>query len=393
MTTNPLSELPKLMVFSAPSKSFTMPCIFGKEYGENFISDWLCFCLDPALNGIGYEPLKMLLKCAGKEIDLDNEYADFESAREFVLEKDSRIDFLIPVYNKNTEPEKPAYYIAIENKILAEEGKDQTGRYYEHISKMKTETQKNVYIFLHSKENQTPKSKAFIPVLYKNLIKELKQIPLDFVSDLRRAFLFQEFLIHAEEYLIEDSFKLTQGNCDLIKIASNIINAYNENKENELTKKAYDECIKIKNIFFDMLYKKVCEMYSENQELIIKKSRQNLYIQIFKEEWKKYQIHYEIIIEEQKSIPHPTCKFLLMIHCEDSPECRDKLKSHLSFLGEGSDNFRKNFGVYEQRLDTLKVFDTPDSVSDFINTVTKELSALVEKSEATIDNFVAQATQ
>ena len=332
------------------------------------------------------------MKCVDKDINPDEEYADFESAREFVLEKDSRIDFLIPVYNKNLDSESPAYYIAIENKILAEEGEDQTCRYHEHIEKMNSSKLKeNVYIFLNNKE-QSPKSEAFKSVSYENLIKELRQIPLDFVVDLRRAFLFQEFLIHTEEYLIKNSFKLTQSNCKLIEYAPEIINAYSEDKGNEVIKKAYDECIKIKNIFFDMLHKNICEKYSKVQSLIIKKSSQNLYIQIFKEEWKKYNIHYEIIIQGvktvQKSIPYNDCNFLLMIHCEGSDKLRDKLKEHLQIDKSKNYIFAKNFGVYEEKIETSNAFSNPDSVRNFINDVIEKLSELVKKTEESIDKFV-----
>lgn len=34
------------------SKKFTMPRIFGKEYNENFISNWVSFIINPTLNNV-----------------------------------------------------------------------------------------------------------------------------------------------------------------------------------------------------------------------------------------------------------------------------------------------------------------------------------------------------
>lgn len=400
MTDELLKKLPSLLLSSAPDKPFTLPCVFGKEYGENFISDWLCFCLDPMANGIGYEPLNMLLKLAGKEINPDEEYADFEHAREVVLNKDSRIDILIPVYRAESdlseESAKPKYYIAVENKIHADEGEDQTKRYYDYIQKLdKEKKEKNIYIFLHNKENQKPKCTEFKSVLYKDLISEFKQIPLPFVSDIRRAFLFQEFIIHIREYLIENSFQLTQSNCDLLCEAEDIINEYKQNKETEIIQKAYAECIKIKNVFFDMLYKKICEKYSQQPQFIIKKSRQGLYIQIFKEEWEKYNIHYELIINSHKSIPYPDCEFLLMIHCENSEKNdnasrkRRDLKEKLSLKSETEKFNKPHFCVYEQLIDTEDAFSSPEKVSDFIEDVADQLDELINNTVENIDSFVS----
>ncbi len=389
-----IEKLPELLVHSTPSKPFTMPCIFGKEHGENFMSDWLSFCLDPDLNGIGYEPLNMLLKCAksNKRIDKNIEYADFESVREVVLDKDSRIDLLIPVYEKKN-PEKPKYYIAIENKILAKEGENQTKKYQEHIEKSSPETKgNNIYIFLHNDENQKLTSELFRSVLYKDLIDEFKKIPLNFVSDLRRAFLFNEFIIHVQEHIVNSGYELTQGNCDLISLAGSVIEEYSKDKNNELLERAYTECIKIKDIFYDSLYKAIRENFSNDEELIVRKSRSNIFIQVLKEDWDEFDIHYEIIAMSKKSIPHPDCRFLLMIHCEKSPDCRNRLKKWLDYdsIDSKKFEFNKSFGVYEHVFDTENAFSSPETVSEFIKTVVEELSKLVKDTKTNIDNFVAQ---
>lgn len=396
-----LSALPELLMKSSSDKPFTMPCIFGKQYGENFISDWLSFVLNPDLNGLGNKPLEILLELAKESknkrqenIDLGGLHADLSDAREFQLEKDARIDFLIPVFDMKNSMEIPEYYIAIENKIFADEGDSQTKKYYDYISQGKkcNKPESNVYIFLCVKEQKLT-SEHFKCVTYDRFIERLKELPLNFINDIRRAFLFQEFIIHIQEYVVGSRHSsITDINFKLLEYAQDIIREYNKKEQIDAIDTAYGECIKARNVFFAELQKKIQSSLNED-EWIVKTSSKNQYIQIYKNEWKKHSIHYEFIIEKQtsstwleKSIPYPDCNFLLMIHYEASAD-KEKLKSSLpcsisNIFG------KKSFSVYEERIDTALSFKNSESINDLIIKADERLSKLIKKTESIIDDYV-----
>lgn len=390
-----LTALSALLLQTAKikDKMFTMPCIFGKQINENFISDWLSFILNPELNGVGYLPLNAMIELARFTPLSENEYADFDYIREKQLAKDARIDILIPVYLKNSKNNNPEYFIAIENKIFADEGEGQTKKYYDYLTNPKSDfykcnnSEKNIYIFLCVKEGMFPDCDKFKKVTYRSFIGKLQNIPLYFISDVRRAFLFQEFVIHVQEYILEPMQpEITENDCELLKHAKKIIKAYNNN--NDIITRAYNDCIRIKNILFSQIYKSIQSKYSNEEHWIIKKSMHNIFVQLYKKKWEEYQIHYEIIIEESKRIPFSGCCLLLMIHYENSQkEEREALAKKLP--KSTSKKFEKaNFSVYEKEIDTKEAFDTPKKVAELIETISSELSELINATELTIDDFI-----
>lgn len=384
------NELSKLLN-STRKKPFTMPCIFGKEYAENFISDWLCYILDPELNGVGYEPLNTLLKLAGtSEIDRDVEYVDLEKAREHTFDDGSRsrIDFLIPVFDRETEELR--YYIAIENKIHSTEGENQTEKYYKKVEKLTGKpNSKNIYIFLYV-SGQEAENRYFKNVRYENLIKGFKAIPVSFDDDPRRTFLFQEFITHIEEYILSDDLQLPDNSFELLKNGRKIKAAFGADKDNPILKKAYEECMNIKGHIYNMIYKQLSEKLSENGGWTVYKSKRNVYIQIFKESWEKHKIHYEIILEGEKNCLYDGCDLLLMIHYEG----KDKqiVAAMKNSLGKFDDvQFSKrNWAYYEEKIKTLGCFENNEMVKDFVNGLVDKTERLIEITAAKIDEIVAE---
>ena len=114
-----------------------MPTVFGKNGNENFISDWLAFILNPAVNSVGVQPLNLLLELLDNgdagivlsdsaETDMGNT-GEYSSCRECYLDgdNDNRIDLLFKVEDGDEK-----YLFAIENKVYAGPSKNnQLGEY------------------------------------------------------------------------------------------------------------------------------------------------------------------------------------------------------------------------------------------------------------------------
>ncbi len=188
----------------------TIPSIFGKSYDENFISDFLAHLLDPVNSGLGYGPLNAVLNLIRYPNLLDNNSAhSVEIQREVSLSGDSRIDLLIIFSDVRL-------LLAIENKILANEGKRQTLRYADAIRESFPD-------FSHLQVYLTPTGAAatstdFIPVSYGQLFSALKAIDLSASSERDRV-IFQDFLDHVENYIMT-STNLKLSNKSLLYLSN-----------------------------------------------------------------------------------------------------------------------------------------------------------------------------
>ena len=286
---------------------YTMPYIFGKEYKENFISDWLAFVLNPQINGIGAEPVKALLRIAGyDDIPADELFFNMGGegsgrlCREYPLGENGRIDFLINVYSSAGDAENVLFRVAIENKIGAWEGAGQTEKYYSYIEGMKRAEDsiyENVYIFL-TPNGTSPVCKGFKPVSYGDFIPELKKIPIDFTSDFRKAFLVNEFILHMEG--IMESNKLNDADFVLIKYA-------------ETLKKAEERYDRLLEIFYNELGGME---FLSSDDWKTNYPNGKRYWQCYKEGWNN--IHYEIVpvAESSKYYLSADGEFRVELHVE-----------------------------------------------------------------------------
>lgn len=197
---NSIKTLDKIFKYlpESQNKIKTIPSIFNKMYDENFISDYLSYILNPMENGIGFEPLIRIVKDYNKKSIkiLDKltlaEKNNIEIIREYTFFNGRRIDILIKIEDK--------LIIAIENKIFTTESEKQTIDYAKSIY---NEFPNYEYIFLFlTPKGVDPLSEEFIPVSYRELINKLKMVKFDYRDDIRRKVIFDEFILHVEEYMM-----------------------------------------------------------------------------------------------------------------------------------------------------------------------------------------------
>ncbi|MEA3439069.1 MAG: PD-(D/E)XK nuclease family protein [Chloroflexota bacterium] len=170
----------------------TIPAIFNRAYDENFISDYLAYVLNPDKNGLGTEPLRALLGLVSAEFNgIDIQEADIY--REYTLDS-GRIDLLIII--------DEALVVGIENKILSSESDNQTEYYAKVIRRDFTEYQKAL-IFL-SPHGTQPSSKYFRAVSYRQLLDSFRRMPYDWITDVKKSVLWEDFLQHLEEYIVSE---------------------------------------------------------------------------------------------------------------------------------------------------------------------------------------------
>ena len=170
----------------------TIPAIFNSAYDENFISDYLAYVLNPDKNGLGTEPLRALLGLVSAEFNgIDIQEVDLY--REYTLDS-GRIDLLIII--------DESLVVGIENKILSDESDNQTEYYARVISKDFTEYQKAM-IFL-SPHGTQPISKYFRAISYKQLLNTFRCMPYDWITDVKKSVLWEDFLQHLEEYIVSE---------------------------------------------------------------------------------------------------------------------------------------------------------------------------------------------
>ena len=177
----------------------TIPAIFGRSYDENFISDYLAYILDPKLNGVGIEPLQLLLsKIKNNDNKEELEIEDIEIIREYNLGDHGRIDFIIKLGD--------AGVLGIENKITSLEGENQTVAYAKGI-KLEFPDQEHYMVFL-SPTGLIPSSKKFAAISYGDIYKLLRDIPFPVLDDIHKVVIWEDFLAHLEGYIIMNEGKL-----------------------------------------------------------------------------------------------------------------------------------------------------------------------------------------
>ncbi len=172
----------------------SIPEIFGIQYKEVYITQWLGYLLDPNKNGLGslcLMPLNALLLAGGyDEISSDTNIKEIKVYTEYVFENNRRIDIYI---------ETPECLIGIENKICSDEQKNQTHDYSESLKKI-SDNSKGIYLYPEWNKQVNPKG-IFHAVTYKKLHEELMKIDLDDIKD-RNHWILNEFMKYVEENLM-----------------------------------------------------------------------------------------------------------------------------------------------------------------------------------------------
>jgi hypothetical protein len=219
----------------------TIPLLLDKQYNENFISDLLGFILNPNINGIGLEPLRNIINEVFKEdfkkdginraskfieettlneyeICVVREYNDFNKSDKYELKGSMDIVITFRCREDNDkdrsedkeglEDSDVRIVIGIENKVGAKEGKGQTEKYKVLLENKFPNVER--YLLFLSKEGTEPDCRDFIAVKYETIVNCLKSIRYDFAKDIRKSILFNEFITHVEEYIMNEPLEIKE---------------------------------------------------------------------------------------------------------------------------------------------------------------------------------------
>jgi len=171
----------------------TIPVIFRRTKNENFISNYLAYVLDPNRNGLGISPIQSMLQLAFPDIG-EIDPIEISIVREFDT-GDGKIDLLIQVDD--------TIVIGIENKIGSPETNGQTVRYNRRLRKLfKDQTRYLIYL---TPNGQEPRSKAFLPITYRQMLSAFRLIRYDWRIDIHKSVIWEDFLTHLEVYIVMDS--------------------------------------------------------------------------------------------------------------------------------------------------------------------------------------------
>lgn len=190
-------------VRESSKRRITIPAIFNRSGDENFISDYLAYILNPEINGIGIEPLQTLLSLAYDNV-IDIELGEIYIIREYTFRNNSsygRIDFVIELGEEGENG-----VIAIENKIYASEGYNQTTSY---VKGLQSDYDGRDLYFIFLTPTGTPATAPeFKAVSYENLVRDLREIQYPVLVDIHKTILWEDFLYHLEEYIVMSNLNL-----------------------------------------------------------------------------------------------------------------------------------------------------------------------------------------
>ena len=173
----------------------TIPKIFNKSHNENFISDYLAYILNPKRNGIGNQPLNILMELISPEIEL-RDFQKVEIIREYPLHE-RRIDILILIDDM--------IVIGLENKIFAFESQEQTVFYAQALDQF-FQNRERLYAFL-TIEGKAAYSDKFRALSYQQLLTAFQAVQFP-AGDFKKRTLWEDFLMHMEIHLTMNSKKL-----------------------------------------------------------------------------------------------------------------------------------------------------------------------------------------
>ena len=351
-----------------PTANITPPTntighIFRHERKENFISDWLAFLLNPEYAG-NAEPLSALLELASvtEPVDLSN----VSIVRENVFEDKKRIDFFI---------ETNSHIIGIENKILSDFQHNQLKGYRTQLSQKSEQVGKKLLlILLYPRRNtfcsrlEKKKYYDFRPVTYEDLVSEFKRIRFSVFDNLRATVLMEDFIAHMEEYIMQETNNTTLNlemwgfeatkRAELQKLKASLKNS----------KEQFNHYIANK------LDSVICNRSDREQW---KKTITNTYFQLYKGEWEKYQIHFELLKTVQDDFVPSELNVVLHTH-----EYKKVLRTKdLWTLGAkaGDKRFRIRYTSQDAfKKDMDAIFQ---ALEELINEYTETIDSEIVKSE------------
>jgi hypothetical protein len=278
-------------------KNVTILDIFNKSFSEDYISDYLAYILNPQLNGIGFEPLKKLVEAADGEWREEYEASADEVfvKREFTFHNGRRIDLLINVFD--------SLIVGIEHKVFTEEHGKQTIVYEEEI-KMLFPHHQHVLIFLTPNKKEALANK-FKAIGYEDLILLLKSVQFDYLKNIKKSVLYQDFITHLEENFMKKNTLVLSEKTKLYLENAKMIEDLRQSFE-----KDYEMIL---NYILNMM-KNYLEQYDGN-EWFLNMNVDRGFQQITKKDWnvKGLYIHFELSISKKNLILKPAVEFMIDI--------------------------------------------------------------------------------
>lgn len=267
-----INDMPSIRIIS---KTDTIARIFGRTRDENFISDWLAYLIQSDVR---------LLEMLFNHFFFEGSDTEYELIREYQFENGRRIDILIM---------SETFVIGIENKVDSGLQPNQLKDYGKSIRKLAGD--KYVLMILLKPENNIAlATHDFVNLSYKDLSVILREVKVNFIEDLRLAFLLQDFIIHLEENFMGNNQKYSFNDWTFFigEHQDKIKTIQEEGKKESLSFMEY-----IKNELHDLVD------YSDDWDFSNYSARLN-FLQFYKKVWKQdVDVHYELFIRQGIFLP------------------------------------------------------------------------------------------
>ncbi|MDR1805966.1 MAG: PD-(D/E)XK nuclease family protein [Clostridium sp.] len=354
--------LENLPVATIKAKEFTLADIFRKNRNENFSSDWLAFILDP-IHFKSYEPLNAFLRLL--DIPTLDENQEVTVEREVSLGEYGRIDLLITTDD---------YLIGIENKIDAWTRENQCEDYAVALKEQKGEKQA-VGVLLSPQSNGVLSANGFVDLSYEQLIEELKGISIDFINNLRSAFLLKDYITYMEENIMKNDVifdiedKTTAyllGQIDKIDSINDLLATQKGNMKNYIESAMID----------------IASQLGVEWRVFV--SGGAGYWQFYKNFWndKDVNIHYEVaaITRSKNSLAYTSYQIVLHEESLKKPKhFRDGFKPIKAEI-------QRLFPYKEYNLD----FSSNENFKKSLDDILGNLLSMAEKTSGMIDKYIAE---
>ncbi len=333
-------------------KTETIARIFNKDRAENFISDWLYYLMKS-----NSKILEALLNCVDSKVSSTMD-SGFEIEREYVFKDGRRIDFFISNENR---------IIGIENKIDSGEQENQLKDYSESLEGI-AKGREVLKILLKPMSNNTKATGDFIIVTYEDLILELKKVYIDFLEDVRGAFLLYDFIKHIEENIVMKNggkFEFNDWTLFLGKYSEQlkIIGEESKKEANNINEYIENQLKQIVNNF-------------DEWKLVHKENKTDEYIQLYKNNWKSDKlpfVHFELLRKDHNPLP---TSYIIRLDIELGSE--DDKNEVAKLLG-----LPKLINILKEEM--VIDYATSDTFNSSLTNIMKFMSKQIENYELEID--------
>lgn len=347
-----LDELEKMFIQIPSSKpkpiTDTIARIFGKTRDENFISDWLAYLI-----GNDNQVLELLFE----HFDFGESVSDFSVVREYLFNDGRRIDFLI---------ESDSFIVGIENKVDSGKQQNQLRDYQRNIKKL-AKGRAILLVFLKPYNNSSVASNGFVGLDYEELVSILKRSEVNFINDLRNAFLLQDFITHLEENLMSK-------NKDYSYNEWTAFIGEHQDKLDTIIKAGKVERVN----FMAQIHKEIHSLVEYSDEWDFSKFTANVnFLQLFKKTWKQsVDIHFELFIKNGLYLPE---KVVIRVDVEGRVR-KDEKETAARFLG---------FRTLINEVSEIIIFDysTQETLNESIEELKRQFLVIIEKYTKLIDDW------